>query len=342
MNKRRKISLQTIEEDSVHAIVKARGDVNVLLREKGYTPMVFGSDSPIGLWRVFTRHFNIWSLRWKLRKSDVVFLQFPWIHKNKKDFYNNLFGSGAVVNCIVHDLDSFRFLDQPDEHADELEQLNRCHCIIAHTPAMKEFLAGRGIDKDKIKLLYLFPYLTDDAVHSLASTEKPVVIFAGNLAKSPFVNHLTDIAGTNLSFNLYGKGLDNFAQNEYVQYKGVFGPDHPGSIEGNWGLVWDGDRLETCNGVYGNYLRYNASHKISLYLSLGIPVILWKESSLRGFVEEHKIGITVDSLHDLAKTLEDMPQEKLKEIQEHTRQYARQIRNGERLRELLDEMETHF
>ncbi len=338
MNNRRKISLQTIEEDIVHAIVKARGDVNAIVHEAGYTPLVFGSRSPIGLWRVFMRHFNILSLRWKIRKSDTVFVQFPWIHKNKKDFYDNLFGSKATVNCIVHDLDSFRYMDHPEEHADELEQLNRCHSIIAHTPAMKDYLVERGVDKDKIKLLYLFPYLTEDPVHSLTATDKPVVIFAGNLAKSPFVSHLADIAGPNLAFNLYGKGLDSFTESEHVQYKGVFSPDHPGSIEGNWGLVWDGDQLETCNGTYGKYLRYNSSHKISLYLSLGIPVVLWKESSLRHFVEEHQIGIAVDSLYDLAKTLESMPAEKVAAIQEHTRQYARKIRSGERLRELLGEM----
>ena len=337
--KRRKISLQTIEEDIVHAIIKARGDVNVILHEKEYKPLVFGSNSPIGIWRVFMRHFNIFSLKWKVRKTDTVFLQFPWIHKNKREFYNNLFGSGATVNCIIHDLDSFRYIGNSNEHADELEQLNRCNSIIAHTPAMKEYLCARGIDKNKIKVLYLFPYLTTDPIHSFGLTEKPTIIFAGNLAKSQFVSSLKDVASTDLNFNLYGKGLENLPDNEYVQYKGIFSPDCPGSIEGNWGLVWDGDRLDTCNGIYGSYLRYNASHKISLYLSLGIPVILWKESSLREYIEGHKLGIAIDSLYNLGEYLKSISPEKLKEIRDNAAQYAQQIRTGKRLRELLDDID---
>ena len=50
-------------------------------------------------------------------------------------------------------------------------------------------------------------------------------------------------------------------------YKGKFSPENISFIEGNWGLVWDGDQLETCHGKLGEYLRINSSHKISLYIA---------------------------------------------------------------------------
>lgn len=330
----RKISLQTIEESISHAIVKARGDVNVVLQSLGYQALVFGSTSPIGFWRVMMRHFNIMSLKWKVRSDDVVFIQFPWIHHNKKEFYNNLFNSGARVECVIHDLDSFRYGAQ-DDHYDELEQLNRCNSIIAHTPSMKEYLVRHGVDEEKIKILYFFPYLTQDPLHQLTVEAAPTIIFAGNLEKSPFVNDLNKIASEKLKFNLYGKGAESFSASTNVSYKGIFEPNHPGGIEGNWGLVWDGPELATCSGAYGNYLKYNSSHKISLYLSLGIPVILWKESSLCEYVLEHNLGICVESLFDLEKTLRSLTLNKRKAILDSVRQYALQIRTGETLSKLI-------
>lgn len=334
MKKQRLISLQTIEESISHAIVKARADVNVVLQSKDYKPLTFGSTSPIGIWRVLIRHWNILSLRWKIRKTDVVFIQFPWIHNNKREFYNNLFNSGAQVNCVIHDLDSFRYPNET-KHNDELTQLNRCHSIIAHTEAMKDYLVKKGIDGDKIQILHFFPYLTSSPIHSLSPSSKPVVVFAGNLEKSPFVNHLGEIASDNLRFNLYGKGAENFVDSEYVKYKGVFEPDHPDIVDGTWGLVWDGAEIETCSGLYGSYLRYNSSHKISLYLALGIPVILWDKSSLKDTIEKYNLGITISSLSELEHKISQMSTEEIAKIQQSVREFAPQIRNGDILRKHL-------
>ena len=56
---------------------------------------------------------------------------------------------------------------------------------------------------------------------------------------------------------------------------GSFLPDElPSALEGSFGLVWDGDSSKTCSGVFGEYLRYNNSHKASLYLASGFPIIV--------------------------------------------------------------------
>ena len=60
---------------------------------------------------------------------------------------------------------------------------------------------------------------------------------------------------------------------ENETYFGSFLPDElPAALEGGFGLVWDGDSAETCSGVFGEYLRYNNSHKASLYLASGFPL----------------------------------------------------------------------
>lgn len=335
MKESRHISIQTIEERSTSfAIFKARSDVDRIVASCGYKSVVFGSLSPVGIVRVLKRHYDIFSLKFRLRSNDVVFFQFPWIHNNKREFYNNLFGSGAKVHCLIHDLDSLRS-DNSDNGRMELEALSRCDSIIAHTPAMKRYLIEHGIDGKKIKLLYVFSYLTDDPIHEIGDLRNVMAIFAGNINKSPFVNHLGDVADRNLRFNIYGNGGENFVNSSYVTYKGCFSPTHPGVIEGNWGLVWDGGCLDTCDGPYGDYLRYNSSHKIALYMSLGIPVILWSESSLKGFVEKNKLGIAVNSIYDITRTIAAMDDDSLNAIAENVRRFAVSLRNGERMAELL-------
>jgi len=368
MGKQRKIAIQTIEGRDSYAIFKARADVDRIVGECGYAPLVLGSRSPVGIVRVLKRHYDICSLRFRLTADDTVFLQFPWIHNNKPAFYSNLFGSGARVDCIIHDLDSLRGIERNDNN--ELADLARCHSIIAHTPAMKKFLMNCGIDGDKIKTLNLFPYLTSDKVHELPDSvhelpdgvreqpdgacgvadgacgvadsvqeqpdgDIPTVVFAGNLTKSPFVNRLHEIATDGLRFNLYGNGAEHFAGSDYVKYCGAFAPDHPGTIDGNWGLVWDGGELDTCTGLYGEYLRYNSSHKASMCLALGIPVVLWEESSLKDFVTERNLGIAVRSLRDLPAAIGGLSAGQFSAIRRSARAFAAELRTGDILRRLI-------
>lgn len=329
----RRISIETIEGKGTHAIYKAREDVNTIAREMGYRPLVLGSTSRIGFLRVLRRYYDIFSLKFRLRKDDTVFFQFPWIHNNKPQFYDNLYGSNAQIQCIIHDLDSLRGIERKDNN--ELNDLSRCNHIIAHTPAMKKFLVEKGIAAEKIEILNFFPYKTTVPLAEVDNGDCPTVIFAGNLTKSSFVNELKDIACDKLRFNLYGNGAESFNASTYVCYKGVFAPDYPDGLTGNWGLVWDGSSLDTCNGLYGEYLRYNSSHKASLYLTLGIPLVLWSQSSLKDFVLSHKLGIAVVSLRDLPSALASLTQEDVTAIRRNVKDYSKIIRNGKTLKDLI-------
>lgn len=328
----RYISIQTIEGIGTHAIYKARADVNTIIESCGYTPVTLGSRSRVGFFRVLKRYYDIYSLKFKLHKGDNVFFQFPWIHNNKPEFYANLFKNGAEIQCIIHDLDSLRGIERKDHN--ELRDLSHFHSIIAHTPAMKQFLVEKGIEEQKIKILNIFPYLTKAPKIDLVKYDKPTIVFAGNLSKSLFINKLNEIASTDLRFNIYGKGMEHFPTAEFIKYKGVFSPDYP-VVEGNWGLVWDGAQLETCEGLYGEYLRFNSSHKISLYLALGIPVIIWSGSSLKHFIESNHLGIVVNSLTELSATINHLSDEQMANIRAGVSRFVPIIRSGEMLKNLV-------
>ena len=64
--------------------------------------------------------------------------------------------------------------------------------------------------------------------------------------------------------------------------------------------------INTCCGEFGNYLRFNNPHKLSLYMATGIPVVVWDQSAIADFVEKNNIGIIVSDLIDLNDKLSDI------------------------------------
>ena len=95
------------------------------------------------------------------------------------------------------------------------------------------------------------------------------------------------------------KGNRNLDGNDHIHYQGVFNADHTSTVKAGLGLVWDGDRLDTYSGILGNDLKMNASHKFSLYLACGMPVIVWEESALATWLANHHVALAISSLNDL-------------------------------------------
>ena len=121
----------------------------------------------------------------------------------------------------------------------------------------------------------------------------------------------------------------NIKLGDNLKYFGSFKPDElPGKLEGKFGLVWDGDSLDTCSGNTGNYLRYNNPHKTSLYLSAGIPVIIWKEAAMSNFIEKHKAGILVESLTEIDDVINNISDSDYTELKNNAIQIGMQLRNG--------------
>ena len=53
----------------------------------------------------------------------------------------------------------------------------------------------------------------------------------------------------------------------------------------------------------GEYLQYNAPHKMSLYIRCGLPIIVWEKAGLAPFVKKNNVGICISSLTELEDIL---------------------------------------
>ena len=322
-----------------NATNKARADVTKIMESVGCKPF-----------NVYVKKYKIpkltgvvilfWYVRLllKLKKQDELYIQFPINKKFLKYFFQLLQilkKRGVRLVFIIHDLDYIRF----DKYKVYKEHILNClriaDFIIAHTPAMRQHLIGEKI-VSPISVLYLFDYLTEDDMtdKDYCIQHKDEVIFAGNLAKSKFLQPLNEFSFINTRFVLYGlkPEMDFHIGMEYV---GAFRPDNTSFIKGGWGLVWDGDSLDECSGLYGEYLKYNASHKLSLYITSGIPVIVWSHCGLANWIVQNKLGIAIDSIKDIDSRLCRVSDDEYLSILECVRTQAKLLRNGDMLKNAL-------
>ena len=329
---------------------KARNDVEAILISEGYK----GLELKVENWYKMN-FFKAQQHKYRATKSvfdqlgagDELVIQFPIIHHTF--FISQLIKQaqkrGAKFYLLIHDIETLRhaagsevkFRHKVRNYFQEKKALTSVDGIIVHNDIMKKVLVGQGVPADKMVSLEIFDYLIPNfEVQALPQKDQPIIV-AGNLnpAKSGYLYNLPEQP----AYNLYGVGYDESRALKNTSYFGSFMPDDlPAALEGSFGLVWDGDSSETCQGSYGNYLRFNNSHKASLYLASGFPVVVWKESALAHFILEKSCGIAVASLHDLEAALENLTEKEYADLSENARRIGKDLREGYYLRSALKKL----
>ena len=337
-------------EHEKNAGSKARNDVEAILISEGYE----GLELKVENWYKMN-FFKAQQHKYRATKSvfdqlgagDELVIQFPIIHHTF--FISQLIKQaqkrGAKFYLLIHDIETLRhaagsevkFRHKVRNYFQEKKALTSVDGIIVHNDIMKNVLAGQGFPSDKMVSLEIFDYLIPNfEVQALPQKNQPIIV-AGNLnpAKSGYLYNLPEQP----AYNLYGVGYDESRALKNTTYFGSFMPDDlPAALEGSFGLVWDGDSSETCQGSYGNYLRFNNSHKASLYLASGFPVVVWKESALAHFILEKSCGIAVASLHDLEAALENLTEKEYADLSENARRIGKDLREGYYLRSALKKL----
>jgi hypothetical protein len=95
-------------------------------------------------------------------------------------------------------------------------------------------------------------------------------------------------------------------------------------------------------GNTGEYLRVNTSHKLSLYLASGLPVIIWDEAAMAEFVLENDVGLVVSSLYQLEEKLGEVSEEDYFRYASNARKIGQRLRNGEYTKAAIKEAERRI
>ena len=277
----------------------AKRHVDELMRQMGFTELGIGA----GKGKVatfFRKLFSMGNLLLKLKKGDVLVIQYPF-----KKFYviqcNIARMKGAKTVTLIHDLGTFRRRKLTAEK--EIERLSHTDVIIVHNQRMNDWLVEHGCQAPLVNL-DIFDYLSPvQPVADRQMGEKPTIVFAGGISrrKTSFLYELDPVLN-GCHFDLYGSGLEKDAEKAWknMAYHGRIASDaFIESVKADWGLVWDGDTVESCSGIWGGYLRINNPHKASFSLRAGLPVIVWKEAAMAPVNTENHLGIVVGSLAEL-------------------------------------------
>lgn len=273
-----------------------------------------------------------------LKKGDVLFLQYP-VKKYFSFLCNIARLKGAKTVSLIHDLGSFRRKKLTIEK--EISRLSHCDYIIASNESMATWLKEHGMKKI-VGALGLFDYRSasfNEHTSKVSSKDTTNVIYAGALSirKNAFLVELTKSLSTwNLTIVGNKEGLQGLQDNPHVSYRGFLpSEEFISHIDADFGLVWDGDSLDTCSGDYGTYLRWNSPHKVSFNLRAGLPIIIWKEAAVAPIIEKEGVGITINSLADLDNILSHLSQEELTVLKQNAAMMAKKLNQGYFLRNAI-------
>lgn len=282
---------------------KAKTDVEAILQSMGYRNIGLRQRrvrSAVGAY--FITLASVLKGVMSLKKGDILLVQYPL--KKYYDFVvSRAKARGAKVITLIHDLGSFRRKKLTVEW--EVERLNRTSAIVIHTPAMRRWLVDNGVTVPIIEA-GLWDYLSDSvpAEHE-GPDDRYRLMFAGNA--SPVHNdwiYQLGAAAPSLDLVIYGGGIDESKLTPNIHPMGYVDSDTLiATAQGDFGVVWYGSSLDEGAGALGEYLKYNAPHKTSLYLRSGLPVIIWNQAALAGIVKEYNVGICVSSLRDVPEVL---------------------------------------
>lgn len=330
-----RLQVLPIRENRNDAFAKAPGDVVSILDGIGYKSIALDRAIPSNRW-IAQLNWFAWAIKIVFllsrmpRKSCLIFQLPSGMYDMKIHPLLKLARRLRDLRYVFffHDLGEIQHKECKSLDTSTFSIVQMADAIIIHNSQMASWLEERGVARSKMIELKLFDYLHNCRIIQPADKNGAIII-AGRLSvkKCAYLKQIEELVG--LQFNLYGLCDREILGAKNATYKGSFSPEElPGALEGSWGLVWDSQSIDSCNGPTGNYLRYNNPHKASLYLSSGLPLIVWRNSALSAFVREHRIGICVDSLREVSRAIEGLSAKDYAEMIANSRQLSENLRSG--------------
>ncbi|NDV58035.1 galactofuranosyltransferase [Bacteroides sp. 519] len=309
---------------------KARKDVDQIIQGMGFKNIAFPRPSSKNkVIDFFITFASAVKALFPIQKGDVLLLPY-----NIRKYYVYLCKiahmRGAKVVTLIHDLSSF--YRKHITAKEEIKRLSYSDYLIAHNEVMKKWLEDNGC-KQPIGVLGIFDYLSDkEPIEKPLPSQPYKVLYAGTLSskKNKFLYDLEDYIHS-YRFSLYGGGFDLEAikKKELFTYHGFVSSDTlVASADGDFGLVWDGNSIYSCDGPRGAYMQINNPHKFSLYMRCGLPVIIWEKAAMAAFVRTNKVGICISSLDQLNDSLSKITPEEYAEMKRNAMMIGKRLSEG--------------
>ena len=266
--------------------------------------------------------------------EDVVFIQSPvW----NSTFFEKalmerirLIAPGAKMVVFVHDMPPLMWESERYLIPNYLELYNKADVIIFPTENALRFWREQGLTVEKVLIQHMWDHPVEVDTR-IRPTFSRTICFAGNPEKFTFVKEWKSrevqlaVTAAENSWTCEGN----------VKKLGWFQNDallaHTLRSTGGFGLHW------TQDPYWMEYMKYNASYKLSLYLASGLPVIVPKEHPEKDYILRKNIGITVSSLEDAVAQIMRMTPETYAEMVQAVEQVGKILRDGGMIKKLFSD-----
>jgi glycosyltransferase involved in cell wall biosynthesis len=311
-------------------------DIEEVLRRNHFQPIQFPSHFDFSVKAKLVRIIFLIKTVLFLPSDAVLFFQAPLYAKANQLLVKAILRlrKSIKVVCFITDIDGLR--DGNDSLLKkEKKFFRRFTYFIVHNNTMKEWV--RAVKPTAIvSIVEFFDFLT--VANKKIRAKNFSVAFSGNTINSTFIFDLSKIR--NIEFHLYGE-MDNTRFNKFTNlnfYGLIDSKVLKDQIKGSFGLVWNGNSINSLTGSTGDYLKINSPHKLSSYIVSGLPVIVHESSAAASLVKKYGIGFTIRSLNETAELVEQIRQVEYESMQKNCFCLANKISTGKCLEDALKEL----
>ena len=292
---------------------KLKDDLMSFFRNSGYKPVnkipLYSNNKKTFLYLIKSFISTIaLSIKLSFIKKKTIVMVYPLI---KINFWKHAFMLACKKNKIILLLFDLRYFQYKcfGDHKDfslkeETAFLNNAYACIAHTLFEKQLLLENGLTTKTYTLEFL-DYISNVFCLEPQTRLPNNIAFAGYLPRASFLNKVDLKTFKNISINIYGDTETLKAKNPNLHYCGSYdGQSLINEMSScQFGLVWDGDDIDTFGNFYGGYEKYIIPHKAVSYINAGLPLIVWSDSALAQFVDKYNVGIKIKNINEIPSAI---------------------------------------
>ncbi|MBS0953234.1 sugar transferase [Lactiplantibacillus plantarum] len=303
-----------IQDPTINAVDKAKQDITRIAENTNYNILSIFRYSAVGE-SDEAMHSRIDGITAGVVPGDIVFFQYPSYISIRFDifFINHMIARGVKLILILHDVEYIR--KGVSETFNEIEILNRCSALIVHNLKMKAKLKECGVFKPMIAN-FMFDFLRTGGYKENSFSRE--LVLAGSLEKSDY------ISTWNLKTNLIafgGPGKIDFSKR--VDYRGAVSQEKLfDALPNCFGLSWDS------TPGFKEYTMYNNPYKVSMYLCMGLPVIVWASSAVADIIVKNRLGYAINTLNEIDHLIVDLSDKEIHDLLKNVRRFSALLRDG--------------
>lgn len=259
----------------------------------------------------------------QMRQDDVLLYPFPSGKGRESEdlaFLTKIKEKQVKIILITLNIDYLRY-DSADKEA-TIQALSQADVLITLSQSMNQHLLADNVHVPMV-VLDLHDYLAEGPILPANYTKK--LLFAGSPYKATYMQSWQ----SHIPIDIFAReeAITHIDQlHASISYTGYLTPDKmPNLINYGFGLAFD---VDSDAGHFANYQTLNLSHKVSLFLAAGLPIIVNAKAAAAPILRAANAALVIDSIGDIEDIFYAMDEDQYRNLADGSAQLGRLVRDG--------------